>query len=341
MDIGKKIKNLRSQKGITQETLADILSVSPQAVSKWETGAALPDILLLPELAITFGITLDELFDLNTEQRMKRIQNMLWDERELSPDSVKSETAFLLDLALKEPENAECLKLLAEMENHQAKTHRQAAACYARQAIERKPEYKDAHSELVEAEGGQMADWYLATHHHLINWYKDFIKKHPGYRSGYLWLMDQLLADHRYDEASDYLTQMAQIDNTFRTPLYRGHIAWLSGKQEEAEAIWQQMCKDHEQDWLTWLSIGDCMARAGRFQEARQHYRKALEIQPAPQYVDALESIAQLYEREGNYRAAISAWEEELRILATQWDTRTGETADKVRREIERLKKLG
>ncbi len=75
-------------------------------------------------MAITFGITLDELFDLNTEQRMKRIQNMLWDERELSPDSVKSETAFLLDLALKEPENAECLKLLAEMENHQAKAHR-------------------------------------------------------------------------------------------------------------------------------------------------------------------------------------------------------------------------
>ncbi len=123
MDIGKKIKNLKSQKGITQETLADLLSVSPQAVSKWETGAAMPDILLLPELAITFGITLDELFDLNTEQRMKRIQNMLWDERELSPDSVKSETAFLLDLALKEPENAECLKLLAEMENHQAKAH--------------------------------------------------------------------------------------------------------------------------------------------------------------------------------------------------------------------------
>ncbi len=49
MDIGKKIKNLRSQKGITQETLADLLSVSPQAVSKWETGAAMPDILLLPE----------------------------------------------------------------------------------------------------------------------------------------------------------------------------------------------------------------------------------------------------------------------------------------------------
>ncbi len=63
----------------------------------------------------------------------------------------------------------------------------------------------------MEAEGGQMADWYVATHHHLINWYKDFIKKHPGYRNGYLWLMDQLLADHRFAEASDYLTQMAQM----------------------------------------------------------------------------------------------------------------------------------
>lgn len=35
MEIGKKIKDFRMQKGITQETLAGILSVSSQAVSKW------------------------------------------------------------------------------------------------------------------------------------------------------------------------------------------------------------------------------------------------------------------------------------------------------------------
>lgn len=340
MNIGNKIKTLRTQKGITQETLAAALSVSPQAVSKWETGAAMPDILLLPELSAYFGITLDALFDLSEELRLQRIQNMLWDERVLNAQTVKTETAFLLDKAQRDQNDAEALKLLAEIENHQAQTHRMQAAQYARQALLRKHDYKDAHGELVAAEGGQFADWYLTTHHKLIDWYKDFVEKHPDYVGGYLWLMDQLMDDYRFTEASQYLERLAKVDQSFRVPLYKGHIAWLQGKQEEAFAIWQQMCQDFGKEWLVWLSMGDNMARAGRFEEAREHYRKALEIQPAPKYVDALESIAQLYEREGNYKAAIEALQEELQIHSTQWETSAGETVDRVHREIARLKKL-
>ena len=44
MDIGKKIKALRLAKDIKQEKLAEYLGVSFQAVSKWETGASVPDI---------------------------------------------------------------------------------------------------------------------------------------------------------------------------------------------------------------------------------------------------------------------------------------------------------
>ena len=52
MDIGKKIKNLRLEKNVKQEELAEYLGVSFQAVSKWETGASVPDIALLPNLAV-------------------------------------------------------------------------------------------------------------------------------------------------------------------------------------------------------------------------------------------------------------------------------------------------
>lgn len=40
MDIGKKIKNLRTEKNVKQEELAEYLGVSFQAVSKWETGVS-------------------------------------------------------------------------------------------------------------------------------------------------------------------------------------------------------------------------------------------------------------------------------------------------------------
>lgn len=61
MTIGKNIKRLRQNKGLTQEQLGEVLGITGQAVSKWENGSALPDIPALPKLANYFGITIDEL----------------------------------------------------------------------------------------------------------------------------------------------------------------------------------------------------------------------------------------------------------------------------------------
>ncbi len=63
MNIGNKIKELRKQRGVTQEQLADSIGVSFQAVSKWENNIALPDITLAPALASYFGVSMDVLFD--------------------------------------------------------------------------------------------------------------------------------------------------------------------------------------------------------------------------------------------------------------------------------------
>ena len=62
MSIGKNIARLRKEKGLTQAELGDILGVSNQAVSKWESGMTMPDVMLLPALADTFGCYIDELF---------------------------------------------------------------------------------------------------------------------------------------------------------------------------------------------------------------------------------------------------------------------------------------
>lgn len=59
--IDKQIADLRKKRGITQEQLAAAMNVSSQAVSKWESGQCCPDISLLPEIAVFFNITVDEL----------------------------------------------------------------------------------------------------------------------------------------------------------------------------------------------------------------------------------------------------------------------------------------
>ncbi len=74
MDIGKKIKYLRKSKNITQEQLANALSVSFQAVSKWENGISLPDVTTIPVIAAYFNISTDELFDYNSAQTQHEIE---------------------------------------------------------------------------------------------------------------------------------------------------------------------------------------------------------------------------------------------------------------------------
>lgn len=59
--IGIFIASLRKERGLTQTALAEMLGISNRTVSKWENGDGLPDISLLPAIAKTFGITVDEL----------------------------------------------------------------------------------------------------------------------------------------------------------------------------------------------------------------------------------------------------------------------------------------
>ena len=105
MNIGNKIRELRKQRGITQEQLAESIGISFQAVSKWENNIALPDITLAPVLASYFGVSMDELFDFNLkeiEYAVERITEEAYKYRE----SDSHESRRILEEGLKKyPEN--------------------------------------------------------------------------------------------------------------------------------------------------------------------------------------------------------------------------------------------
>ena len=61
MTIGKKITTLRNLAGISQEQLAEHISVSRQAISRWEMGQAVPQLETILQLCEFFGISTDEL----------------------------------------------------------------------------------------------------------------------------------------------------------------------------------------------------------------------------------------------------------------------------------------
>lgn len=59
-----KLAQLRKKLNLTQQELGQILNVSYQTISKWETGATYPDLSMLPHISAYFGVTVDALLGL-------------------------------------------------------------------------------------------------------------------------------------------------------------------------------------------------------------------------------------------------------------------------------------
>ncbi len=74
---GENLKELRRNKNLTQEKLADFLGVSFQTVSKWERGDTYPDITMLPEIATFFKVSVDDLLGVNRAENEKEIAEKL------------------------------------------------------------------------------------------------------------------------------------------------------------------------------------------------------------------------------------------------------------------------
>lgn len=339
MALGDQIKYLRIRRGLTQEALANEFGISAQAVSKWERSTASPDIELLPRISTFFGVTMDELFALSDDTRLERIQNMLWDVRFLDPSVVESERQFLQEKARREPDNAEPYALLAQLEQHLAREHQELAQKNAREALARDPDNWEALNCLLHAMNGRCADWNYTNHYRLIDFYKEFIRENPDNWHAYLFILDQLIDDYRLEEAKEYCEKLAVFHGSYRVPLYMGKIQWYSGNQEAAFAIWKQMQEDFPDEWCVWHNVGDFLFKSGKPEQALEYYRKALDVQNPPRYLDPCEAMAQLHEILGNIPAAMEVLSEQLRLLDEEWNLTQGETVDEVQRNIDRLKR--
>lgn len=90
-DLSAKLKEARQKKGLSQNTVAEMLNVSRQAVSRWETGKGSPDINTLPMLSELYDVSIDELFGHETSVSENQSQNI---EEEMSHlDETSPETA--------------------------------------------------------------------------------------------------------------------------------------------------------------------------------------------------------------------------------------------------------
>lgn len=344
MEIGNQIKALRQRKGATQEQLAQHIGITAQAVSKWENGASVPDISMLPELSAYFGVSIDELFALSDKNRMERIQNMLWDVRFMDSSDVENERNFLLEKARREPGSSEAYEMLARLEQHLAEGHNARAEEYALAALEIDPHSSYAHTSLMYAMGGKHIDPRHNIHNALISHYKVCIAAHPEAVEAYPQLIAQLLDDNRLDEAERYCGMMEQCERKSFSEYYptilRIRIALARRDTHTARRMWEQLEREYPDNWSIQHDIGDFCMLAGEYAAAKVHYRNAINLMEAPRYLDPVDSLAKLCEMDGDIAGAIEARRLELEISEKEWKDTTGESVDSIKREIARLKKL-
>lgn len=338
-NIGVKIKQLRLGASMTQEQLASRLGVSPQAVSKWESGTNMPDIQILPELSVIFGVSIDSLFDLTDQRKLERIDNMLYDVRFLTEEDFRSTEQYLKETTEKASLKGEATLLLAQLYNKRAEEYHKLASPLARKALELLPEKKDAHHAVFSAENGPMSDWNCVNHHGLIDFYKQVVKNHPEDIRNYFWLLDLLIADGRTGEARSYAEAMRQTEHTFHYEMYMGNICKAECNLPEALRWWEEMTQRYPEKWVVWAMYADSMAKLCRYEEAIDVYRKAMILRARPRLIDCEEAVAHIYEIQGNYSGAIEMFRQALQITREDWTTE-GETVDWLIREIHRLEEL-
>ena len=337
MEMGKEIRRLRNDRGLTQEALAAALNVSPQTVSKWECGNSIPDVQMLPEIAVYFGVTIDQLFAMTPEQQLDRIENHIYSCKVFGEAEERQLVQQLQAIAENPDYEGQAKTLLAAFYNHQAEQYRLLAVACGKEAVEKSGGDRSAVSELANAWDSYMPDWNVRNHHALIEWFSDYCHRNPKNRSAVMWLLDNLIDDRRLAEANQWLEKLAAIDNTFRTVMYRYLIAQAAGENSESENRLRELEAMKDQEWCWAVILGDIYTLRQEYDKAVEWYRKGQEMQPSPKYTDSATSIAHICEIRGDKNGAVAAYREVLRLLRDEWGIVSGEEREEVERAIQRL----
>ena len=338
-DLGSKIKQLRLSRSMTQEQLAQRLGLTAQAISKWESGTNMPDIQMLPDISVIFGVSIDELFAMTDESRMERIENMIYEVRFI-PDAEFSQTERYLKDCQGKPEICDKAGLLlAMLYNKRASEYHELAKPLARKALQQVPGNKDAFVAIFEAEGGPFQDWNFVNHSKMIAFYKEETQKHSDDIRYYFWLLDLLIADCRTDEAREYIEKMRAVEYSYHYEMYMGHICQMEGNMPGAMEWWEKMKNHSPEKYQVWFEYGSILAKLGKYEEAIAYFKKAQPMRPTPRFTDCEDALSQIYEILGDIDGAIAAQKDMLQIVREDWTTE-GESIDYILREIQRLEAL-
>ncbi len=274
----QNLKRLRLAKKLTQEQLAGILGVSTQSVSRWECGNTLPDVMLLPEIAKLYGITVDDLYRPNAKGYPNYAQRLLavYEESGRSEDFIAAEQAFSR-ISVNEL-TADDLRSWGVLYHYMM----QDSAVRAQRKLEDALQRPDITDQV-----------YCSAAQQKIALLCDQGKGHEEAVR-----YDQALAGNPCDERLWLLCTAAHE---------------FAGEYDAAYTVVIKGLEHFPEKAALYAHAGDICRNLKRYDEAFAHWQKALELDS--ERLDAVYSQGFCYEELGQYRKAYTVWTELVREL--------------------------
>lgn len=337
MNIGSVIKRLRIAQSVTQEDLAEYLGISYQAVSKWETGVGLPDITLLPKIAVFFGVRIDELFSISHEDEMERIRHIL--DYEKMNDGNFAYAKRTLDTMLSEnSKNVDAIKTYAKVILTKSNEELLSAGKMLEKAMETSP-LDDEIYNLYRAVRGGGEYKYHSDNDWFIRVCEPYARKHPQKEGLCNHLVEAMISQQYFDKAEEIICMMQpSAEKAFMKEILLGDVQVKRGNTKAAKKIWETVS---EEDWRAQYEVGERLNRLNEYEDAIACFKRAFDLQKAPKRaLDMVYSLAFLYKKLGRFEEAVKAWECILQVLKEDYGLAEGNDVEWAKRELLQLKEL-
>jgi len=307
LKLGSAIKRLRTERGVTQEQLGDAIGVSYQAVSKWENEATLPDIALLPELAVYFGVDIDTLFSIDNSDKLKRIDRIISGHEKYSPENEEYIHSTLEKMLDEDPKNVDLLKRMVDLYWHMEQD-----------AAKKKKRFKKRINKISPFEQyGHTSKREYWRYHEEIEEYEAFTTQYPDWQQGWVYFAENCITGHLLDNAEKAISKgLALGINSYLTALL-GDIEYIRGNMKGAIAIWDKAAAEQPERADSIEYVAEKYASLGMYDKSILLWETA--YKQNPNILSPLYSLAFLYNDLGRYADAIEKWDEIILRLKEDW----------------------
>lgn len=271
-NLSRNIRKLREARGETQEQVAGALNVTFQAVSKWETGATVPDALMLPLIAQTFGVTIDELFRPEAQAYPNNAARLLavYEASHDPADFLRADAEYakLFAAGKETPDDVRCYGVLHEYRMYSCQE--KALALYDRVLA-----------------GTARDSVYYST------------------RQQKMGLLARIgRGQESVDEAQRDLTAAPDVmENHFMLAA----ACYFAGQYDPCREVCQKALERFPDSAMLHLYLGDSLRRLGRYGEAFAHWEQTVSLDP--EVSDPLFSMAFCLQALHRYDEAVAAWQ--------------------------------